>query len=98
MKNTQNIRPNVANLYLLEDATTNTIVKMTTSIESLVEAYYSHASEHLGTGCRFYKLVNGNLLGLEDNELPEEFLYGYDDECDEEYGDCAYCLVCTHQW
>ena len=89
---------NVVNLYLLEDATTNIIVTAKTSVEAIVEAFYSYMSENQGVSCCFYKLVCGNMLKLEDNELPEEFLYEYDDECDEEYGDCAYCLVCTHQW
>ena len=86
---TTNSTFNATTLYLLEDATNNTIVTATTTVEALVEAFHSYESGNPVTGCRFYKLVNGNMVEVEDNELPEEFLYGYD-----EYDDCAYCPVC----
>lgn len=90
---------NSATLYLLEDATTGTIVVIKTTIEAIVEAFHLYSSEHFGARCGFYKLVDGKLLRVEDNELPEEFLYGYDDEHEyEEYDDCAYCPACPHQW
>ena len=85
---TTNSTFNATTLYLLEDATNNTIVTATTT----VEAFHSYESGNPVTGCRFYKLVNGNMVEVEDNELPEEFLYGYDEY--EEYDDCAYCPVC----
>lgn len=92
---TTNYTFNATTLYLLEDATNNTIVTATTTVEALVEAFHSYESGNPVTGCRFYKLVNGNMVEVEDNELPEEFLYGYDEY--EEYDDCAYCPVC-HSW
>lgn len=90
---TTNSTFNATTLYLLEDGTTHEIVRATTSVEALVEAFYSYVSENSDAVCRFYKLVNGNVIELDDNELPAEFLYGYDDE-DAEYDDCAYCPVC----
>ncbi len=90
---TTNSTFNATTLYLLEDGTTNEIVRATTSIEALVDAYYDHVARKLGTSCVFYKVQGNQLSLLEDNELPEEFLYGYDDE-DAEYDDCAYCPVC----
>ena len=89
---TTNSTFNTTTLYLLEDATNNTIVTATTTVEALVEAFHSYESGNPVTGCRFYKLVNGNMIEVEDNELPEEFLYGYDEY--EEYDDCTYCPVC----
>ena len=90
---TTNSTFNATTLYLLEDATNNTIVTATTTVEALVEAFYSYVSRNSGAGCRFYKLVNGNAIDLEDNELPEEFVYGYDDE-DMECDDCPYHSAC----
>ena len=92
MNNTMNTTMN-GTLYLLEDATTGTIVTIKTTIEALVEAFGHYSSEHFGARCGFYKLADGKLLEVEDNELPEEFLCVYYDEC-EEYDDCAYCPVC----
>lgn len=89
---TTNSTFNATTLYLLEDVTNNTIVTATTTVEALVEAFHSYESGNPITDCRFYKLVNGNMVEVEDNELPEEFLYGYDEY--EEYDDCAYCPVC----
>lgn len=90
---TTNSTFNATTLYLLEDATNNTIVAATTTVEALVEAFHSYENGNPVTGCRFYKLVNGNMVEVEDNELPEEFLYGYDEY--EEYDDCAHCPVCN---
>ena len=84
-------------LYILEDATTRNVVAITTTIEALTEAFHLHSREYLGSRCGFYKLVDGKLFAVEDNELPEDFLHGYNEECDE-YDDCAYCPACSHQW
>lgn len=91
MNKTTNTTMNT-NLYFLEDAATGTIVAINTSVEALVEAFLVYGSQ-----CRFYKLVDGRLLDVANNELPEGFVYGYDD-AREEYGDCAYCPVCSYQW
>ena len=64
----------------------------TTILEVFFKAFCSCVNERQVEGGRFYKLDNGILSALEENDLPDEYFYRGDDEYDE-YGDCAYCPV-----
>lgn len=89
-----NLTSGEGRLYYLVDGNNTEIVAKCETVETLVDAYYDHVAGKLGTSCVFYKIQDNRLSLLEDNELPEEFLYGYDDEY-EEYDDGAYCPVCN---